>query len=292
MGQPMAARLAAAGFPLVVYDVRRSAASELLQDGAEWADSPRSVAEQVDIICTSLPGPVEAEAVFFDESGIVLGARPAATLIDFTTNSPVLVRRMHEALAERGGAMLDAPASGGVEGAKRGELTLLVGGDETTLTACRPILEHLAASILHVGQVGAGSICKSLHNCAVFCTNLAMVECLTAGVKAGVDAATLVEVFQKSGIGRNLDLQVAMPATLFHGKFQPPRFAMKTARKDMGLATELAREIQVPMRLAQICEVDMAEAIRRGWGDQDNTIFLTLQEERAGVAVRVNDGTS
>jgi 3-hydroxyisobutyrate dehydrogenase-like beta-hydroxyacid dehydrogenase len=116
---------------------------------------------------------------------------------------------------------------------------------------------------------------------------LAMVECLTAGVKAGVDAATLIEVFQKSGIGRNLDLQIAMPATLFRGNFDPPRFAMKTAHKDMLLALEIAREANVPMRLAEVCQADMSEAIRRRWGDKDNTIFLKLQEERAEIEVRV-----
>jgi 3-hydroxyisobutyrate dehydrogenase-like beta-hydroxyacid dehydrogenase len=114
------------------------------------------------------------------------------------------------------------------------------------------------------------------------------MECLTTGVKAGVDADTLIEVFQKSGLGRNLDLQVAMPATLFRGNFRP-RFAMKTARKDMLLATELSRAVEVPMKMADLCEAEMAAAIERGWGDQDNTIFLTLQEERAGVQVRFQD---
>ena len=176
--------------------------------------------------------------------------------------------------------------SGGVEGARKGELTLIVGGNDEALTEAKPVLSHLAKSVIHVGEAGAGSICKALHNCAVFCANLATVECLTVGVKAGVDAAMLIDVFQKSGLGRNLDLQVAMPATLFQGKFSPPRFAMKTARKDMGLATELAHAVGVPMQLADICEQEMAEAIRRGWGGEDNTVFLTLQEERAGVQVR------
>ena len=207
-------------------------------------------------------------------------------MIDFTTNSARLVRKMHGVLAERGVDMLDAPVSGGVEGAERGELTILVGGDKEILAAAKPVLDQLAKSVLHAGEIGAASICKVLHNCAVFCTTLAMMECLTTGVKAGVDAATIIETFQKSGLGRNLDLQVAMPATLFRGNFKP-RFAMKTAHKDMKLAIELAREVNVPIRLAELCETEMAEAMGRGWGDKDNTIFLTLQEERAGVKVRV-----
>jgi 3-hydroxyisobutyrate dehydrogenase len=288
MGRPMAGRIAGAGFSLVVHDVNREAAPELAKVGVAWADSPRSVAEQSDLICTSLPGPAAAELVVFGDDGIVAGARAGSTLIDFTTNSVSLLRKMHAALAERGVAMLDAPVSGGVEGAKRGELTILVGGSEATLAAARPVLDQVAKVVLHVGEVGSASICKLLHNCAVFCTNLAMMECLTTAVKAGVDAATVVDVFQNSGLGRNLDLQVAMPATLFRGNFSP-RFAMKTAHKDMRLAMELSRDMHVPMRLAELCASEMAAAMGRGWGDKDNTIFLTLQEERAGVEVRIQD---
>jgi 3-hydroxyisobutyrate dehydrogenase len=286
MGLPMATRIAAAGFPLVVHDINRQAGAELVQSGATWADSPRAVAERCDMICTSLPGPSESEAVFFGDIGIARGAKAGRTYVDFTTNAPALVRKMHDALAQVGARMLDAPVSGGVEAALRGELTLFVGGEKDALADAKPVLDNLASTILHVGGIGTASICKVLHNCAVFCANWATVECLTAGIKAGVDADTLVEVFQKSGLGRNLDLQVAMPATLFRGNFQP-RFAMKTARKDMGLATELARSLNVPMKMSQLCEVEMAEAIRRGWGHLDNTVFLTLQEEQAGVEVRV-----
>jgi 3-hydroxyisobutyrate dehydrogenase len=282
----MAKRIALAGFPLVVHDINRDAGAELIRSGAAWADTPRAVAEQCNLVCTSLPGPSEAETVFFGDRGIAPGARADTIFVDFTTNAPALVLRMHGALAQTGARMLDAPVSGGVEAARRGELTLLIGGEQDTLAAARPLLENLAKTILHVGSSGTASICKVLHNCAVFCANWATIECLTTGVKAGVEAATLIEVFQKSGLGRNLDLQVAMPATLFRGNFQP-RFAMKTARKDMALATQLACSVNVPMHMSQLCEAEMAEAIHRGWGNLDNTIFLTLQEERAGVEVRV-----
>ena len=106
-------------------------------------------------------------------------------------------------------------------------------------------------------------------------------------MKAGVDAATLVRVFQESGLGRNLDLQVAMPKTLFQGKFDP-RFALSTALKDMRLAIQLAKDLDVPMKMAEVCQQDMIEAVERGWQDRDNTVFLTIQEERAGSEVRTN----
>lgn len=287
MGSGMAARLAEAGFSLVVCDVNRQAGATLVERGARWSDSPRDVAESSDVLCTSLPGPREAEAVYLDDDGVAAGAHAGLTCIDFSTNSPALVQRIAQELTPRGAALLDAPVSGGVEGARTGKLTVLIGGDAAPLAACRPVLDALAGTVLHVGGVGSASICKVLHNCAVFCTNLAMIECLTVGVKAGVPAATLIEVFQKSGLGRNLDLQIAMPATLFRGNFEP-RFLMSTALKDMGLATELARQCGAPMELADRCEREMAEAVERGWGGKDNTIFLTLREERTGAQVRLD----
>jgi 3-hydroxyisobutyrate dehydrogenase len=284
MGTGMAARLADAGFPLTVYDVRAEAAAKV--GGATVARSPREVAANSEFIGTSLPGPREAEEVFFGADGVLAGVRRGTVCLDFTTNSPAIVRRIAAALAERGAEMLDAPVSGGVEGARTGQLTVLAGGSAAALAKCRPVLDVLATTVLHVGEVGAASVCKVLHNCAVFVANLTTIECLTAGVKAGVPAATLVEVFQKSGLGRNLDLQTAMPATLFRGNFEP-RYQMRTALKDMQLATELARDCGAAMELAEICERDMRDAVEHGWSERDNTIFLTLREQRVGAEVRL-----
>jgi 3-hydroxyisobutyrate dehydrogenase len=226
------------------------------------------------------------EAVFYGDHGLRAAMGSGCLLVDFTTNSPELVRRMQAELKAVGAAMLDAPVSGGVSGARSGRLTVQVGGDAADLARARPVLEAVADTVLHVGGSGAGNVCKLLHNCAVFCADLAMVECLTAGIKAGLDPATLIGLFQRSGIGRNHDLQVSLPVTLFRGDFAP-RFALNTALKDMRLATELAQTTGVPMALAARCEAEMAEAVARGWGERDHAIFLTLQEERAGVEVRL-----
>ena len=285
MGGPMAANLLAAGVPLVVHDLERGRAEPLLARGARWADSPAAAVGQADIACTSLPGPAEFERVVHGKNGIAAALPPAAVLVDFTTNSPLLVRRVQADLQRRGASMIDAPVSGGVTGARSRQLTIQVGGDVTAVARARPVLDAVATTVLHVGDIGAGCTCKILHNCAVFGANLATVECLTAGVKAGLDPATLVEVFQKSGLGRNHDLNVALPARLFRGNFAP-HFAMKTALKDMGLALELAHALGVPMPMAETCARDMAEVVARGLGDRDENIYLTLQEERAGVQVR------
>lgn len=286
----MAANLQAAGFSLVVHDARRPNAAALIEKGARWAASPAEVAREADIVCTSLPGPDEMRAVFDGDgsTGLFSGMREGSLLIDFTTNSPLLVRELHARLRAVGATMLDAPVSGGVTGARIRRLTVQVGGEAAELARARGLLDGVADTVLHVGGIGAGNICKVLHNCAVFCTDLAMVECLTAGIKAGVTPATMIEVFQKSGLGRNHDLHVAFPARLFRGHFEPAHFALKTALKDIGLATELARAFEVPMAMAQRCEAEMRDAVARGWGERDENVFLTLQEERAGVQVRLD----
>ena len=175
MGRPMAERLMQAGYELVVLDITPAAIDPLRQQGATGADSPRELAEQCEVICTSLPGPKEANQVYLETDGILDGVRPHSLCIDFTTNSPLVVRKLHDQLQNRDAHLLDVPVSGGVEGAARGTLTMLVGGEEHSFLRARPLLETLGEKILHVGDIGAASICKILHNCAVFCSNLATV---------------------------------------------------------------------------------------------------------------------
>lgn len=281
MGSRMAARILEA-FPLTVYDRNRASAEPLLNKGAAGADSPREAAAASDVLFTCLPGPPEFEECL---AGILEGLAPGSVLVDHTTNAPLLVRKAAGLLAAKGCQMLDAPVSGGVSGAGAGTLTVQVGGDAATLDRVRPVIEKIAKNIVHVGGPGAGCIAKIAHNCAVFGANLAMLECMTMAVKAGIEPGVIIELFQKSGIGRNHDLQVSLPVTLFQGDFAP-RFAMTTALKDIRLATELAQAVGVPMAVAQLCEHEMAEAVRRGWGGRDHAVYLTLQEERAGVQVR------
>ena len=214
------------------------------------------------------------------------GSGAGSVLIDHTTNSPELVRETHRRLESAGVAMLDAPVSGGAEGARTRDLTMLVGGDNDTLDRCKPVLDAIAKTVMHVGDIGAGCVCKIAHNCAGFSLDMATVECLTMGVSAGVDPAVLVEVFQRCAIGRNFNLHTRLPDTLFSGDFEP-RFALKTAMKDMRLATELAEHYGVPMNLTEVCQAEMEEAMTRGWEGLDSSAFLRLQEERSGVQLRL-----
>jgi 3-hydroxyisobutyrate dehydrogenase len=286
IGHPMAAQLLEAGHALVVHDVRREAARELVAAGAEWADSPAAAASACEVIATCLPGPAEMETVCLGAGGLLQGVKPGALYIDHTTNSPLLARRVHERLAGKQVDMLDAPVSGGMEGAQTRDLLVMVGGERHVFDRARPVLDAIAKRVLYTGGIGTGSIAKIMHNCASFTLDVVLAECWTVGVKAGIDAATIVDVFNQAALGHQMSLKVRLPATYLRGNFEP-RFSLALARKDLGLALELARATHTPMRLSSLCEQEMVEGIARGWADRDSSIVLTLQEERAGVQVRL-----
>ena len=286
IGAPIAGQLLKAGHTLVVHDLRREAANALLEVGAEWSDSPAALAAGCEVVMTCLPGPVEMEQVCLGPGGIVGHLKPGTLYIDHTTNLPALVRRVHEMLAARDVAMLDAPVSGGMEGAQTRDLLVMAGGDPATFERARPLLDAVAKRVLHTGGVGTGSIAKIMHNSASFTLDLVMAECWTVGVKAGIDAAMIVKVFNEAALGHMMSLKVRLPATYLRGDFDP-RFSLALARKDLRLALELARATNTPMRLGALCEQEMIEAMGRGWANRDASIFLTLQEERANVEVRL-----
>ena len=286
IGAPIAGQLLRAGHALVVHDLRREAASELLAAGAIWAESPAALAGDCEVVATCLPGPIEMEQVCLGIGDLVRQLKPGALYIDHTTNAPGLVRRVHAMLAERGIAMVDAPVSGGMEGARTRDLLAMAGGEPVAFARAYPLLDAIAKRVIHTGGIGTGSIAKTMHNSATFTLDLVMAECWTTGVKAGIDARTLVKVFTEAALGNMMNLKVRLPATYLRGNFEP-RFSLALARKDLGLALELARATDTPMRLAAICEAEMIEALARGWANRDASIFLTLQEERANVQVRL-----
>jgi len=286
IGAPIAGQLLRAGHQLLVHDIRRSAAEPLLASGAEWCDTPATLAAQCEIVATCLPGPKEMEQICLGPSGIVVHLKPGALYIDHTTNAPSLARRVHALLAEKGVAMLDAPVSGGMEGAQTRDLLVMAGGEAAAFARARPLLDAIAKRIIHTGAVGTGSIAKIMHNCASFTLDMLMAECWTTGVKAGIEAATIVDVFNEAALGHMMSLKVRLPATYLRGDFAP-RFSLALARKDLGLAMDLARETKTPMRLAALCEQELIEAVGRGWAAHDASIALTLQEERAQAEVRL-----
>ena len=286
IGAPIAGQLLATGHELVVNDLRREAAVALLANGATWGETPAEIARQCEVVATCLPGPSEIESVCLGPDGLVEHLQPGALYLDHTTNAPELARRVHALLAAKGVAMLDAPVSGGMEGAQTRDLLVMAGGDDAAFMRARPLLDAIAKRVMHTGGVGTGSIAKIMHNSATFTLDLVMAECWTTGVKAGIDPAVIYEVFATAALGNQMNLKVRLPATYLRGDFNP-RFSLALAHKDLGLALDLARQTDTPMRIAEICKAEMDEAVARGWADRDASIFLTLQEERAGIKVRL-----
>lgn len=287
MGEPLAGFVRKAGYSLVVHDVRKEAARALLAGGAVWADSSRDVASQCDVVCICVPGPPEMKVVTLGAGGILEGVRPGSVVIDHTTNAPAIVREVGAALRASDAHLLDAPLDGGREGALDGQVTLFVGGDRTILERVKPVLETFSRSVVWVGDIGAGSVTKLVHNALAMSIDLLLAECLTLGAKAGVALPRLVEAFREGCIvSHNMTFTKRMPATLFRGDFTA-RFALALAYKDFRLAGDLATQHGVPTRLLDLCETELLEAMNRGWSDEDRTKASTLQEERAGVQLRL-----
>jgi 3-hydroxyisobutyrate dehydrogenase-like beta-hydroxyacid dehydrogenase len=288
MGASMASNLIKAGHELVVHDIKRDAAAPHLKAGAVWADTPRQVAEATEVVLTSLPGPPEMESVALGENGLLSGMAKGKVYFDLTTNSPAVVRRVHAIFAEKGVHLLDAPVSGGPSGARTRKLALWVGGDEAVFLKYKSVLDAVGDQPVHVGPIGAGSVTKLVHNCAGYAIQTALAEVFTLGVKAGVEPLALWQAVRQGAGGRQRTFD-RLPHQFFRGKYDPPNFALRLAHKDVTLATELGREQGVPMRVANLALADLTEALNRGWGERDSRIAMSLQEERSGIQVRVEE---
>src|SRR2546421_1001535 len=286
MGRHMAANLQKAGHELIVHDVQRQAADSHLANGARWANSAAEAAQGAELILTSLPGPRQVEEVALGEGGVLQGAAQGAVYADLSTSSPTLIRRIHKEFTEHGVHVLDAPVSGGTRGAEQATLQVMVGGDEAIYERVRPALLAIGDKVSYIGDIGSGEIAKLCHNTMSFCANVALAEVFTLGVKAGVKPAKLLEAIQGGSYGQGRMLRQRVPESVFKGSFDEASFFLALARKDIGLATELAREFAVPMNMANLAEQVLIEGLARGWGDKDSSATWLLQEERAGVKVR------
>jgi len=286
MGGPMARNLISAGHSLVVHDLDPAASLPHREMGATWADSPREVAEASELVFTSLPGPREVEAVALGEDGIIEGLAKDAVYIDVSTNSPTVVRQVAERMEAAGAHMVDAPVSGGPMGAEAGSLAVMVGGDKTVCERIRPVLDAIGGSVSYVGPVGSGSVAKLVHNAISMTTRIVIQEGMALAVKAGVEPSTMLEVLTEASFGKQLVLKSHIPELVFKGDFDHPRFSLGLSHKDVGLALELAKELDVPMAMAEMADEEIVRGIERGWADRDNLVTFLLAEERAGVQVR------
>jgi 3-hydroxyisobutyrate dehydrogenase len=285
MGRHMAASLQRAGHDLQVHDVSRDAADALVAGGAQRAESPAHAASGAEVVFTCLPGPAEVEAVALG-GGLLATMRVGGAWFDLTTNSPDMVRQLAAMFSKRHVHMLDAPVSGGPKGAESGRLALWVGGDAAIFERYLPLLKAMGDEPLYIGPVGAGSVAKLAHNCANFGVQLLLAEVFTLGVKAGVEPSMLFQALRQGTTGRSRTFD-RLSEQFLRASYDPPAFALRLAHKDMTLVMALARACDVPMHFAELAMQQMSDAMLRGWGERDARIALSLQEERAGVSVRI-----
>jgi len=276
MGGPIAANLQRAGHSLAVHDVR-------MVEGFDRKSSAAEAAAGCEVLFTSLPGPAEVEAT----AAAVREAIPrGAAWFDLSTNSPEVVRRLHKNFLEKGIHVLDAPVSGGPKGAQSGKLAIWVGGEREAYEKFLPVLRSIGDQPLYVGPIGAGSVAKLAHNCASFSVQAALAEIFTLGVKAGVEPVALLKALRQGATGRKRTFD-RLPEHWLPGRFDPADFTVRLAHKDATLALQMARDFGVPMRIGEIALGELAACIERGWAERDSRVAMTLQEERAGVSVRV-----
>jgi 3-hydroxyisobutyrate dehydrogenase len=287
MGWPIAKRLMAAGHRLTVYDAVRDGpgAMDLRATGAEWAKNPKETATGAEIVFTSLPGPDEVSEVALGKDSILDGASKGSVYIDLTTNSPRLIRRIHDVYRKQRVDVLDAPVSQGTDARDRhkGTLTVMIGGDAAVYERVKPVLSILGSELLYCGESGAGAVCKVVNNVHLFTIHAALAEALTLGVKAGVPVEILAKAISVSSAR-------SRPSEVFTAALHEPRFLdnpegpmVSTGLKDVRLATDLGSELGVPMELADVAERALIEAIDRGWGGMQYSAHVQVQEEKAGA---------
>ncbi len=289
MGKPMATRLIQAGYEVTTCAHRNQAVvDELVQLGAQRANDPSGVAAQADVVITMLPDSPDVEAICFGPSGIVSGkvSERALVIIDMSTISPLATRALAARLQEVGIVLVDAPVSGGVWRAASGELTIMVGGEVEQVEPQRDIFNVLGTHIVHVGPVGHGEMMKVTNNMIVGMLLPALSEALTLAIKAGMQLDTVREVLASSS-GNNYILEHWLPKKLFREDYEAgfAGFALELMRKDIGLALEVGRELDVPLPEAGLAYQLFTQATGLGYGRQDMTAISKLYQQAAHINI-------
>jgi len=293
MGLPMAKNLLDAGYPVVGYNRSPGAVEELLEAGGEAGDSPQDVAANAEVVITCLPDSPDVETAVLGEgegdgadAPVIDGVSEGMTLVDMSTISPTVTERIADALAERGVAMLDAPISGGEEGAIEGTLSIMVGGDEGVLAAHRDLLEVMGGSITHCGPSGAGQVAKACNQIVVATTNLAVSEALVFAEKAGADLESVVEAISGGAAGCwTLDNRAPR---MIRGNFDPGFFA-EYQYKDLRIATDAGEAYGAPMPGTELTHELYKSMVENGMGRDDNSGVMQVIEMLAGAEARIDD---
>jgi len=283
MGLPMAGRLIDAGFSLVVHDLRPEAAAMLAQRGAKIVGSPKAVADAVETLLVSLPTPDVVRAVALGETGVIHGTA-VKRYVDLSTTGAVIAIEVAKALGEKGITCLDSPVSGGVRGAEAGTLALIVSGPRPVYDEMLPAFRAIGKNPFYLGEAaGLGQTMKLTNNYLSACANIATAEAMVMGVKAGLDPAVMVEVFNASS-GRNDSTMNKVPNSILNRRFDKS-MKQRLLYKDVRLCMNEAEALGVPMWLGNSVKQVLAFAVSQGTGDEPSVALIKYLEEWAGVTV-------
>jgi 3-hydroxyisobutyrate dehydrogenase len=285
MGEPAAANLLRKGFPLVVHDLQPARGRRLMNAGAVWADNPSKLAAVSDVVITSLPGPAQVAAVVEGCDGLVQGLRQGSTWIDMSTSDMHQMNRFAVRLGEMGVDVLEATATGGVQNAREGRITLFIGGPPTVFEANRTVLEGIGDRVLYMGELGRATITKLITNMMCFVNQAALAEGLMLGASAGLNLVSLLEAIQAS-YASSFSADVDGPQIL-DGSYDHT-FTIGLVEKDMRLGLALAAEVAVPMEItAAVSRV--VQAAKDRYGPEAGALSgARLLEERTGRALRAD----
>jgi 3-hydroxyisobutyrate dehydrogenase len=283
MGRPMARNLLRAGFELTVWNRSRAGIDALVAEGARDADSPRAVAERSDAVITIVGDSPDVEQVALGAAGIVEGAHEGLCHIDMTTMSPAVSRSIAERYAAGRIVLLDAPVSGGEQGAINGTLSIMAGGNREVFDRCLPVLEAMGKNIVYCGPSGSGQVVKLCNQVIVGLNNLAMAEALVLAAKAGVAPATMVEAV-KAGAASSWALHNLAPKVL-DGDFRPG-FKVWHQQKDLRHALALASETSSPLPGTALVHQLFAALEAEGLGDEGTQALIKTLEKLANASVR------
>lgn len=282
MGRPMARNLMKAGFLLTVWNRSQPGIDELVSEGAAEGGSPADVARRSDVVITIVGDSPDVEEVALGTNGIIEGAHPDLVHTDMSTISPQVTRRIAGRLAEAGVEMLDAPVSGGQQGAIEGTLSIMVGGKAETLERCRPALAAMGGKIVHCGSAGAGQTVKLCNQIAVALTNLGMCEALVFAARSGIDPRRMIEAVS-AGAGTSWQLQILAPR-IVERDFRPG-FKVAHQGKDLRLALEAAAAMAAPLPGTGLVAELFSALEADGLGEEGTQALVKALEKLAGVEV-------
>jgi 3-hydroxyisobutyrate dehydrogenase len=287
MGKGMAANVLKEGHDLSVFDVVKENVDEFVAKGAKSATSPSHLASMCEVVFTSLPNSAIVEQVVLGDKGVLEGAGEGMIYVDLSSITPKAIRHISQVAEKKGVQVIDAPVSGGAEGAEQGTLTIMAGGSKEALEKVMPVLNAIGKSVKHVGEVGAGDTVKAVNNLLLGANMVATAEALVLGKKAGLNPDVMFDIISKSS-GSSYALTAKYEKYISKGNFNPG-FMVDLMYKDLQLAIDTAKDLNCPLISGNMSQQLFEAAKAEGFGKEDISSVIKLFEKWAKVAVRTEE---